>query len=68
MIETIGPAIAIIIPSLIIIAIGGIAFGLIAGHDREWELEQEIMAAQERLDAEERRFRIGEIDRRNLQQ
>lgn len=62
-----------IIPHLIIIIIGGIgsgliAFGLISAHDREWGLKQEIKAAQERLDAEEKRFRVGEIDRRNFQQ
>jgi len=64
MIETIGPAIAIIIPSLIIIAIGGIAFSLIASYDHNAQLDE----AQRRLDMEEHRFRVGEVDRRNLQQ
>ena len=31
-------------------------------------LNDEIAEAQKRLDAEEHRFRIGDVDRRNLQQ
>jgi hypothetical protein len=60
--------IAIIVPSVLLMGIGGLTFGLLADYDHKRGLKEEVRWAQERLDAEEKRFRIGEIDRRNLQQ
>ena len=56
----------LLVPSLILL--GAIAFSIIADYDRDYKLEEEIRKAQEIIDMEERRFRVGEINRRNLQQ
>lgn len=60
--------IVILIVALVASMLGVLLFFALLEEMKDHDVIEQINEAKQRIDAEEHRFRVGEIDRRNLQQ